>query len=92
METDAKDLEIARLRGQVEALEKLVALLIPQQPVTFFPMPVQPAQIPHVPPMYPYGPGVQPWDVCAAPPPNLGELWVGDTMVGYAPSLHVGTH
>lgn len=57
---DEKDIEIAKLRGQVEALEKLVKQLIVAPAPQFVPMPyplpqIQPTPSPWVDP-YPYQP------------------------------------
>lgn len=49
---DPKDLEIARLKGQVEALEKQIARLAPQAFNPFMVAPYVPTPIPFIHPTY----------------------------------------
>ena len=59
---DEKDIEIAKLRGQVEALEKMIKQLMaqPQPAPQFVPYPV-PQVVPTYPSL-PATPWVNPWD------------------------------
>lgn len=76
---DPKDLEIARLKGQIEALEKQIARLSPQ-PLQPFVMPSVPALQPtYVPPPYVKPPFIEPLPI--------GEQWRAGGIILDNPDL-----